>query len=358
MKINSLSIIFLTVSVTNLCFGLLVIFRSKKKLSNRVFTFLCFQLSIWALISFFIASILDPKKGEFLVRFVFAYATFIPFSFYLFVSTIGEKKLAKDETRMIILLFLLGLCNLFISFSPSFILETYFAQPGIFQNIKSSLIVKYGKLELSIYMANVLLMLILGLKKLYKKKKKSSGVLNLEIQYIFLGVLLATLFVTISCIFSILFEMSITDRLPPFASIIMVGMMIYGIAKYKIMDITLVYEKISLYLLHSLSLLIIYFFVYYLLNKILLFFAIEPKNWPLLISGFSVAILFNPLKEKLQNFLRVKILKYDIEIFTQRIFRILFTFDEIKIIFKNLILEIKNFLNIPEEVLFVMKNKD
>ncbi|MFN4226582.1 MAG: ATP-binding protein [Candidatus Ratteibacteria bacterium] len=358
MKINSLSIAFLTVSLINLSFGLLVIFRSKKNLSNRIFSFLCFQLSIWSLISFFIASVLDPKKGEFLIKSVFAYSTFIPFTFYLFVSSIGEKKFPKNEKRTIILLFCLSLSNFFISFYPNFIIEAYFTQPGIFQNIKSSLMVKYGKLELSIYMVNILLMLILGLQNLYRKKKRTSGILNLEIQYIFLGVLLATIFVVLLHIFPIIFEESITDRLGPFASIIMVGIMIYGIAKYKIMDITLVYERITLYLLHSLSLITIYFIVYFILSKSLLFFAIEPKNWPLLISGFSVAILFNPIKERLQNFLRIKILKFDIEKFTQRIFGVLFAFDEIKIIFKNLMLELKNFLNVPEQILFVIKNKD
>ncbi|MCM8767400.1 MAG: ATP-binding protein [Candidatus Omnitrophica bacterium] len=358
MRINSLSIAFLIVSLINFGFGLLVIFRSKKKLSNRIFSLLCFQLSIWALISFFIATVINTKIGEFLVRLVFAYDSFIPFTFYIFVSTIGKKSFPKHEKRKIVFLFFLSLCNSILSFSPNFIIETYFTQPGIFQNIKSSLMVKYGKLELSIYLLNILFMLILGLANLYKKKKSCSGILNLEIQYIFLGVSLATIFVITLYIFTIIFEVSITDRLGPFASIIMVGIMIYGISKYKIMDITLVYEKISLYLLHLLSLVIIYFLVHFILNKILIFFAIEPKNWPLFISGFSVAILFNPLKEKIQNFLRIKVLKYDIEIFTQRIFRTLFTFDEIKIIFKNLITELKNFLNVPEKVLFIIKNKD
>jgi len=51
-------------------------------------------------------------------------------------------------------------------------------------------------------------------------------------------------------------------------------------------------------------------------------------------------------------------LKYNLDIFTQNVFKILFSFADVNLIFNNLVEILNKFLNIPPQILFVMKEKD
>lgn len=357
MKINNLSIAFLTAGLINLGLGIFVFTKGKRKLSNRIFTFFLLHLFIWCIISFFIASVQDIKLAELLVRTVFAFASFIPSFFFIFAVTLGEERFPKKELRKVLLFYILSIMNTLISFSPNFIIDIEISSPFYGGNIKSGPIVKYGKPEMTVFTLNILILLFYSLYYLYKKKKEKSGIISLEIQYVFLGFLFGAIYNIFVSVFPTLFGISIADRVGPFATVIMSSIIVYGIAKYRIMDIYFVYEMFLLYFFLFACLFFIYFSCFVILNKILIFFALDPGIFPLLISGLTVAILFNPLKEKLRNFLRIKILKYDIELFTQKVFETLFSTPDVKIAFKNLTELLKSFLNVPEKILFVMKDE-
>ncbi len=209
-----------------------------------------------------------------------------------------------------------------------------------------------------IFTLNILLLIVSGLHYLYKKKRKKSGIIALEIHYVFLGVLFGAIYNISITLLPLLFTgISFTDRLGPFASVVMSGIIIYGIVKYKIMDVVLVYEAISLYLILSLILFLFYFLSLHFSTFLFSFFSFYPGYWPIILSSFFVAILFSPLKERLRKFLRLSILKYDVEIFTQKVFEILFSLSNPKEIFSKLTETLKDFLNIPQDILFLFKYK-
>ena len=355
MRINNLAISFFIVGIINIVLGIIV-FRSKKKLSNKIYSIFSFQLALWAFIGSLTACARDVKTGEFLIRVIFSYASFVPSTFYLFAVSIGENILPKKEMKRVILFYILSVLNTFISFSPNFIVDCYIS----FQNtFGRGPVVKYGKPEILVFTLNILLILIWGLYHLYKKKKEKSGITAIEIHYVFIAVLFGAIYnVSLSLLPLIFANITLTDRLGPFASVIMSAIIIYGIAKYKIMDVVLVYQAISLYLLLSASLFIIYYLSINIINSLASFFGFSLGNWSIILSGFLVAMLFVPLREKLGRFLKARMLKYDIEILTQKIFEILFSFSNPKEIFENLMDTLSFYLNIPKEILFLFRDKN
>jgi PAS domain S-box-containing protein len=356
MRINNLAISFFVVGILNIALGLLVFLKGKRRLTNRIYSIFSFLLAFWSFISFSIALSQEINRALFLIRIVFSYASFIPSTFYLFAISIGEENIPKKELRKLILFYVLSICNVFISFSPNFIVEGYMGTKG---NISTGPIIKYGKPEISVYTVNILFILSAGLYYLYKKKKEKSGITAIEIHYVFIAVLFGAIYnVSLSLLPLIFANITLTDRLGPFASVIMSAIIIYGIAKYKIMDVVLVYQAISLFLLLSVSLFLIYYLSINIINSLASFFGFSLGNWSIILSGFLVAMLFVPLREKLRRFLKARMLKYDIEILTQKIFEILFSFSSPKEIFENLMDTFSFYLNIPKEILFLFRDKN
>jgi len=356
MRINNLAISFFIVGILNIALGILVFLKGKRRLTNRIYSIFSFLLAFWSFISFSIALSQEINRALFLIRIVFSYAAFVPSTFYLFAICIGEENIPKKELRKLILFYVLSICNVFISFSPNFIVEGYM---GIKGNISTGPIIKYGKPEISVYTINILFILSAGLYHLYKKKKEKSGITAIEIHYVFIAVLFGTIYTFSFSLLPLIFtEFPLADRLTPFASVVISAIIIYGIAKYKIMDVVLVYQAISLYLLLSASLFIIYYLSIHIINSLASFFGFSLGNWSIILSGFLVAMLFVPLREKLGRFLKARMLKYDIEILTQKIFEILFSFSNPKEIFENLIDTLSFYLNIPKKILFLFRDKD
>jgi len=356
MRINNLAISFFIVGILNIALGILVFLKGKRRLTNRIYSIFSFFLAFWSFISFSIALSQEINRALFLIRIVFSYAAFVPSIFYLFAICIGEENIPKKELRKLILFYVLSICNVFISFSPNFIVEGYMGTKG---NISTGPIIKYGKPEVSMYTINILFILSAGLYHLYKKKKEKSGITAIEIHYVFIGVLFGTIYTFSFSLLPLIFtEFPLADRLTPFASVIMSAIIIYGIAKYKIMDVVLVYQAISLYLLLSVSLFLIYYLSINIINSLASFFGFSLGNWSIILSGFLVAMLFIPLREKLRRFLKARMLKYDIEILTQKIFEILFSFSSPKEIFENLMDTLSFYLNIPKEILFLFRDKN
>lgn len=100
---NSLSSAFLIVFVLNLLLGIFVYIKGKKKLSNKIYSIFSIQFAVWSFISFLIASSKEIKIAVLLIRIVFAYASFIPSTFFLFAVSIGEEIIPKKEIRKILL---------------------------------------------------------------------------------------------------------------------------------------------------------------------------------------------------------------------------------------------------------------
>ncbi|HOM26604.1 MAG TPA: hypothetical protein PKV21_03755 [bacterium] len=82
MKINNLSVAFFIVFILNLSLGIFVYLKGKRKLSNKIYSIFSLQLAFWSFISFLISSSLNIKTAIKLIKLVFAYASFIPSTFF------------------------------------------------------------------------------------------------------------------------------------------------------------------------------------------------------------------------------------------------------------------------------------
>ena len=266
MKINSLSVSFLIAGVINTLLGTFLYVKSRKRFSNRIFSFFTFQLALWCFIDFFIASAVSLSFAALMIRTAFAVGAFLPSTFYLFAVSMGKEKLSRDEIRNISLFYSASLLIAILCFSPNFISRVFWVPLSSKKIIMPGPEVEYGRITFSLYILGVISMMIMGLGYLYRKKRAQTGLLLLEIQYVFIGVLMGTVFTTFTSLIPSLFGTSIPARFAPFSSVIMVGIIAYGIAKYKIMDMSLVYESLILYSSLSLSLGLIYFIIFISIN--------------------------------------------------------------------------------------------
>jgi len=267
MEINSLSISFLIAGIINTGLGIFIFLKSRKRFSNKIFSFFSLQLALWCFVDFFIASAVSLSFAEKMIRIAFSIGAFLPATFYLFAVSMGKENLSREEKKNVLLFYVASLMIALLCFYPDFILKVYWLSPSLRKILMPGPEVKYGKLPFSLYIFDVVLMMIIGLGYLYKKKRTQTGLLLLEIQYVFIGVLIGTVFTAFTSLIPSLFGTSIPARFAPFSSVIMAGIIAYGIAKYKIMDMSLVYESLILYSLLSISLLFIYYIIFTFINK-------------------------------------------------------------------------------------------
>ncbi|HOJ39129.1 MAG TPA: ATP-binding protein, partial [bacterium] len=111
---------------------------------------------------------------------------------------------------------------------------------------------------------------------------------------------------------------TLPTRFAPFSSVVMTAIISYAIAKYRIMDIQLVFEVTTAYVLSSIILIFIYLVAVLATNKLLAVFTTSSqwKNLPLLVGAFIVAVVFVPLRSRLQILLRGLIFKDQYEVST------------------------------------------
>jgi PAS domain S-box-containing protein len=357
MKILAFS--FFVAGLTNLFFAGVVFFKNRKRLSNRLFPFFSLNLVLWCFLVMAIVLCDSLIRAEFFVRLAFTAGAFLPANFFLFAVTLGGGQPARQMSKIKFFYFLAAVTAV-LSFIPSFIEKT---EPSLPSNIMSmpGPEVIYNKGLFSLYIVSVIAVMGYALFHIYGKSKHVSGMQKLEIQYVFLGVLVGTIFTMMTSLFPSLFGTTVPSRFAPFSSVIMVGFIAYAIAKYKIMDITLVFEFTLMYTFLSFILFFLYLLVVYAATEILNIFHISESLYflPAILGAFLVAVGFIPAKNRLQGFLRKKFFRwrYDREEVLFETFSNLLSLREISAVFNNLGRILSGNLGVPEKFLLLL-NKD
>ncbi|MCM8769740.1 MAG: ATP-binding protein [Candidatus Omnitrophica bacterium] len=313
--------------LVNLVFGILVFTRNKRRLPNRVFPLFSFFLSLWCWIVAGVTLVPDLKTAGSLIRTAFAVGAFLPGHFFLFTAILSapEYKLKPGSKWGLLGVYLF--CGLLagVCYHPAFIQSLYF-RPSSLPSLPGPEAL-YHRGIFSFYLFSVILLMSYSLFRLMASSRKLSGVRQLESRYVFLGVLAGTLFTLLTSLIPGLLGTTLPSRFAPFSSVVMTAIISYAIAKHRIMDIRLVFEITTAYVLSSLILIFVYLAVVVASNKLLALF-VWSAQWPqlpLLIGAFLVALVFVPLRSKLQIFLRGWLFKdqYDAGTVTRKITELL-----------------------------------
>jgi len=281
---NSVSIIgfFLVFGI-----GTFVYIKKRKIPTNKYWFILCICAASWMLLFFFIINS-DNKGASIFIRYFMDLSVIVMILFWLkFVFSFLKVK----KKSILYLLYATTLLMIFFNFSPWFItgmrpkyMFNYYVEAGV------------GYYIFSIYF---LFFVYYGLKLLFNEYKKSTGIRSSQIKYIIIGSSLG--FIGGGSAFFISFNIPILPY-PFILYAIFPLIIVYGIVKYRLMDIrAIVFRSLafgSLILLITITFAIISGLIATLFQDLLGF---KSNIIAGLIVGILVSITYQPLRLSIEG---------------------------------------------------------
>ncbi len=285
-----------------------LVYRSNpRRLSNRIFAFLGINIGLWNLAFIFIINATTTQMASAWIRVTFILGSFVPLCFVALTYSIGEKKLEFLKKKGFQVVVLLSLIALFVSLLPNFFLDI--TEPG--RAIQQVPHATYGW-PFFVFFVLFLSGNIYGFIILIKKLKLRKGMARAELEYMIAGELFALFFVFFcNFLYPVLFKSSFLVQFSPLGVLIMNGIIGYGIAKYRILDISVVMEKTLSY-----SMVILFMFILYNMSaglfKLLISSHLSSQSvLPDVLSLLVIIFAFEPSRRKINNFVKVGIFKQE-----------------------------------------------
>jgi len=333
-------------------FILYLVYRSNpKRLTNRIFSYLVANILIWNLVVLFIIESPTIETTTFWIQMAFAVGSFVPLFLLLLVYSITGENRPFFSRRDFLIMLVLSIFCFAISFSPNFF--TSIKQPPVvtLQNVPEA---TYGW-PFFIFFILFLTVGFYALGILFKNLKKKRGLPRAELQYILLGCSLGLLFVCITnFLFPVIFKTSVLVQFAPVGALIMNGIIGYGIAKYKIMDVSVLMQRILSY-----SFLILFVFLLYnlsLLSFRWFFIPRLPKDslLPDTLALLVVVFIFEPVRKKINNIVNFKIfnLEYSPEGTLRGLEKVLYTIGDIRKFLERCLKIVLEGLGVKEGMIF------
>lgn len=298
------------------------------KLSNRIFSFLGINIGLWNLAFLFIINATTTEMAAAWIRITFIVGSFVPLCFVTLTYSIGEKRLDLKKKKGFYAIVALSAAALFLSFLPNFFTEV--SSPGrTMQQVPHA---TYGWP----FFAFFILFLagnIYGFIILLKKLKASKGLPRAELEYMITGELFALFFIFFcNFLYPVIFRSAFLVQFSPVGVLIMNAIIGYGIAKYKILDLSVVMEKTLSYAIVVLSIFVLYGFSKSMLNFILARHLSPESVLPDFFALLVIIFAFEPSRKRINNFVKLKIfrLEYLPENLLEGLENVLYTVGDVK----------------------------
>lgn len=238
--------------------GMFVLLKNPASSVNKRFCVFVQVISVWIFFIFFTVSTTDPISATFRLRLVFCAALFIPPSFFFFSSVYPDQRESSKSRYISLSFFCISI--ILASFSRFIVKAVSFE--------KELPKAEYGSL-FPLHWFYFLTCMGYSLYVLYKKSKHLYGIKRLQLQYVYVGA------------FASIFTGTVTNFLLPILGIWQVEVLVpltivpfpfavaYAIAKYQLMDISMILRRTTIYATLSIVLVSIYFVVGFILSRVL-----------------------------------------------------------------------------------------
>lgn len=251
-------IVFIFISLLHAGLGIFVLLKNPANIINRRFCVFAYAFSIWIFFVYITLQTKDPTSAAFRLRLVFCAATFIPSTFFFF-SSIFPDRIERSVNRYTSIFFF-AISIILVFLSPYIIKSVSF--------VEQAPCVDYGSL-FPIFWLYFLLCMMYSLYILYKKSNRYYGIKRLQVQYLYYGVAVAVSLGSISNFLLPMLGIWQVERFVPFQSLPIPIAVAYAIAKYHLMDISVVIKRSTIYLTLSIIISAIYFITGMFLSSIL-----------------------------------------------------------------------------------------
>lgn len=239
------------VIIVSLGLGLVVYLNNPTRLSNRVFAFLSFFLSLWILANFFSDRF---WLTEFWVRLTFAAAILALGSFTIFSTIFPAGTL--DRKKIIVIMSILGFAVLS---STSLVVE------DIYQRTSgpTGFNVYHGPLYF-LYFIFILIEMLAGIISIVRRLRKARGGDKVQLQFFSIGAVTAVIIgVTFNLIIPVVIGGSEFSRYGFFAALPLLGFTSFAIIRHRLFNIRAIVARSLAYLFSVLSFAFVYGFLAY-----------------------------------------------------------------------------------------------
>jgi hypothetical protein len=237
-------LLLLLMPIVNAGFGLFVYFKNPKHLVNRLFAGFVLSVSAWTFCAFMILTATDISRVQAWGKIVFIPATLIALSFFYFSSVFPDRR-SIQTGRLFWLFTILGIIIALMSPSKLMVSSVELAEGSTQANPVYKPELGPASFVFSLYLIGCLGS---GLLTLARKWRTSRGIHRLQIQYLFLGVLLFSLCAASTNLLLPKLGIVRYGVYGPFFSVFMIILTAHAIVRYRLMDIHLVFQKSLVYL--------------------------------------------------------------------------------------------------------------
>ncbi|GAB61543.1 MAG: PAS domain-containing protein [Candidatus Jettenia sp.] len=251
-------IVFILISLLIAGLGIFVFLRNPTNGINKRFCLFSHVISIWIFFVFLVLHTTDPILATFRLKLVFSAAIFIPSTFFFFSSIFPDRKERLIDRYLSISFFVI---SIFLAFSSSYIVESVSFDKGW-------PCTKYGPL-FSVFWFYFIMCMAHSFYILYRKSVNYYGIKRLQIQYLYFGVAISVFFGSITNFLLPVLGVWQVEMFVPLVSIPIPIAVAYAIAKYHLMDISVVIKRSTVYLTLSIAMSAIYFIIGVFLSSIL-----------------------------------------------------------------------------------------
>ena len=292
MQLNLFAITSLLVTTCSLALAIFVFITAKTRL-HKIWGWFNLSVFAWAIGTFFAATSRSPLHAALSWKWAYGLGATVPFLFYLFNYEFCQLKTTKILKVILIVGIMFAPINLF---SPLFINELAYLFNSFYYNKATPLF--------SVFMFYLLAVVLFSFKELMSYYKKSTGNKHIQASYLLWG-------------FGIGWSGGIITFLPAYNILIYPSwnllvciytlLMTYAIYKHRLMDIKIVLRIGAIYSMLVFIIAILYLLTVFASEKIIQSLLGYHSMLISILSAFGLGILFFPLRNKIQNFVNVKI---------------------------------------------------
>lgn len=253
---NYVIFIFMFLFYTGL--GIFVLLKNPANVINRRFCIFVCTFSVWVLFIFLTLQTKELEIAIFRLRLVFCAASFIPSTFFFFSSVFPDRIELSINRSLSISFFIV---SIFLSFFSQFIVYSVSLEKNLIH-------AEYGTL-FPVFWFYFVACMTYSLYVLFRKSVYCNGIRRLQIQYLYLGVAASLFLGTITNFLLPIIGIWQVERFVPLITVPIPMSVAYAIAKYHLMDISLIIKRSTIYVALSIILSATYFGVGMFLGSVL-----------------------------------------------------------------------------------------
>lgn len=289
MQLLSL-IILITVLITNLIISIFVIKNNPKSATNRIFFFLAIILSMWVAAMY---QVTIPPFSVWMNQLTLFLATPMNIAFLLLAHTLPDTHIKLSKKKLTALI-VAGILLMILTSTP-------YTISGIeIKNNVQSPIPGIGLLIFGIFSISLN---IGAVYTLFKRFRKSTGIVREQFRYVMYGILLMFgLLITTMFLPILLFKNGSSIILSPLYTVFFLGMSAYAIIRHRLLDIRLILARAIAFFVFIFLCAGIYSLILFILVNNILKLDIDILTSIIAFSlAVSAAISFQPLLKWLRR---------------------------------------------------------